>query len=148
MSDDPEETIFEHRRFHEGLEHFNGRRFWEAHESWEEIWLTATGASRVFLQGLIQIAAAYHLASRVRYRGASRLFAAGAAKLSSSAEVGTGVIDVPEILSHARGDQMRIEQRTVADELVALDPPRLSLREFTGAEKRKSSDPAIDEILE
>ena len=46
--------------FREGLAHFNNREFWEAHESWETLWLVAESDVEQFLQGLIQIAAAYH----------------------------------------------------------------------------------------
>ena len=67
--------------FLEGIEHFNARRFWEAHESWETLWLEAESDLEQFLQGLIQVAAAYHHIQRGTYRGAPRLFAAGLRRL-------------------------------------------------------------------
>ena len=70
-------------RFREGVEHFNALRFWDAHESWEELWLVAESDLHLFLQGLIQIAAAYHHVKRGTFRGAVRLFDAGLAKLSA-----------------------------------------------------------------
>ena len=66
----------------EGVNHFNRREFWEAHESWETIWLAAETDVEQFLQGLIQIAAAYHHVQRGTYRGAIRLFEAGLRRLS------------------------------------------------------------------
>src|SRR5204862_3032431 len=63
--------------FREGLAHFNNREFWEAHESWEALWLVAESDVEQFLQGLIQIAAAYHHLKRGTLRGAPRLFEAG-----------------------------------------------------------------------
>src|ERR1700681_2967726 len=71
---------FKHH-FREGLDHFNARRFWEAHEAWETIWLVAESDVEQFLQGLIQIAAAYHHVQRGTYRGAGRLFEAGLKRL-------------------------------------------------------------------
>ena len=68
--------------FLEGLDHFNARRFWEAHEAWETIWLVAESDVEQFLQGLIQIAAAYHHVQRGTYRGAGRLFEAGLKRLA------------------------------------------------------------------
>ncbi|MDA1193953.1 MAG: DUF309 domain-containing protein [Planctomycetota bacterium] len=45
-------------RFSNGVALFNARAFWEAHEAWEDLWLEAEGAHRLWLQGLIQYAAA------------------------------------------------------------------------------------------
>jgi predicted metal-dependent hydrolase len=66
----------------EGVDLFNARRFWHAHEAWERIWLVAEGDERLFLQGLIQLAAAYHHVHRGTYAGGLRLFDAALEKLS------------------------------------------------------------------
>lgn len=66
----------------EGIELFNEQQFWHAHESWEQLWLTARGEEKRFLQGLIQLAAAYYHVRRGTFRGAVRLFAAAQAKLA------------------------------------------------------------------
>ena len=65
-----------------GAERFNERRFWDAHEAWEVIWLVAATEVEQFLQGLIQIAAAYHHLQRGTFRGGVRLFDAGLRRLS------------------------------------------------------------------
>lgn len=67
--------------FLKGIERFNKREFWDAHEEWEEIWLHASSEMHQFLQGLIQIAAAYHHVKRGTLRGAVRLFDAALARL-------------------------------------------------------------------
>ncbi|MBI3557333.1 MAG: DUF309 domain-containing protein [Deltaproteobacteria bacterium] len=41
----------------QGCELFNEEEFFEAHEVWEELWLVEHGRDRVFVQGLIQVAA-------------------------------------------------------------------------------------------
>jgi predicted metal-dependent hydrolase len=64
-----------------GIEQFNAHRFWEAHEAWEQYWLTAGGDVKLFLQGLIQLAAAYHHVQRGTFRGGIRLFDAALLKL-------------------------------------------------------------------
>src|SRR5712691_395520 len=69
--------------FLEGIHNFNSRKFWEAHESWETLWLVAESDLDQYLQGLIQIAAAYHHVQRGTYRGAPRLFAAGLKRLEA-----------------------------------------------------------------
>lgn len=68
--------------FREGLDHFNAREFWDAHESWETIWLEAESDVHRFLQGLIQLAAAYHHVQRGTFPGGLRLFDAALEKLS------------------------------------------------------------------
>ena len=42
----------------EGIQLFNEERFWESHEALESAWLTASGADKEILQGLILLAAA------------------------------------------------------------------------------------------
>ena len=65
----------------EGVALFNEQRFWHAHEAWERLWLIERGPEKRFLQGLIQLAAAYHHVVRGNHRGARRLFDAALAKL-------------------------------------------------------------------
>jgi predicted metal-dependent hydrolase len=69
--------------FRAGLVHFNATEFWNAHESWETIWLEAESEVRRFLQGLIQLAAAYHHVKRGTYAGGLRLFDASLQKLEA-----------------------------------------------------------------
>ena len=66
-----------------GVAQFNAHDFWHAHESWEELWLAAEGERKQFLQGLIQLAAAYHHVRRGSSpRGAVRLFDAALQRLA------------------------------------------------------------------
>src|SRR3954452_11396722 len=69
--------------FLQGVEHFNAHEFWEAHESWETIWLVAETDVEQFLQGMIQLTAAYHHVKRGTHRGAVRLFDAALRRLSA-----------------------------------------------------------------
>lgn len=69
-------------KFQSGVRHFNAGRFFEAHEVWEELWLAAEEPEKTFLQGLIQIAAAFHHHERGNARGRQSLLAAGIAKLA------------------------------------------------------------------
>ncbi|MEO8379524.1 MAG: DUF309 domain-containing protein [Acidobacteriota bacterium] len=65
-----------------GIERFNAHEFWHAHEEWELLWLETGGEEKLFLQGLIQLAAAYHHVQRGTHRGALRLFDASLRKLT------------------------------------------------------------------
>lgn len=46
--------------FQRGAALFAQGQWWEAHEAWEGLWLTARGDTRHFLQALILLAAALH----------------------------------------------------------------------------------------
>lgn len=57
----------------EGLNHYHAGQFFAAHESWESVWLVAQEPEKMFLQALIQVAAAFHHLQRDNSLGASRL---------------------------------------------------------------------------
>ncbi|MGD0909320.1 MAG: DUF309 domain-containing protein [Candidatus Acidiferrales bacterium] len=67
--------------FQQGLEAFNSAHFYDAHEHWEEVWLETPHPEKMFLQGLIQVAAAFHHHSRSNFPGTRNLLQAGLAKL-------------------------------------------------------------------
>jgi predicted metal-dependent hydrolase len=69
------------RLFQKGLESFNSGHFYDAHEHWEEVWLETPNPEKIFLQGLIQVAAAYHHYSRANCLGTKNLLLAGVLKL-------------------------------------------------------------------
>jgi uncharacterized protein len=71
----------EEELFSRGVELFNTRYFFEAHEAWEEIWLHTAPPEKTFLQGLIQVTAAFHHHSRENLRGTKSLLRAGLLKL-------------------------------------------------------------------
>ncbi len=43
-----------------GIKHFNECEFFEAHDTWEELWTEYRGEGRKFYQGMIQTAVALH----------------------------------------------------------------------------------------
>ena len=78
-------------RFQEGIGQFNRGQFFEAHETWEEIWLAAQEPERTFLQGMIQVAAAFHHYCRGNRVGAKSLLEAGLKKLNRFQPVHRGI---------------------------------------------------------
>jgi len=112
-------------RFREGVAHFNSLEFWEAHESWEELWLVAETDLEQFLQGLIQLAAAYHHVRRGTFRGAVRLFDAALRRLSAFPQRFCG-IDRTAAENAARAHREWIAARIDSDERLGADEyPRL-----------------------
>jgi predicted metal-dependent hydrolase len=57
----------------EGLRCYDAREYFIAHEAWETVWLEAHEPDKTFLQGLIQVTAAFHHLQRNNPLGAARL---------------------------------------------------------------------------
>jgi predicted metal-dependent hydrolase len=57
----------------EGLQRYDAGEFFAAHESWESLWLVAEEPDKTFLQGLIQVTAAFHHLQRDNRLGTERL---------------------------------------------------------------------------
>ncbi len=79
------------RLYQKGLEAFNSAHFYDAHELWEEVWLETPNPDKMFLQGLIQVAAAFHHYSRANVLGTRNLLRAGLLKLDCFPEVHGGL---------------------------------------------------------
>jgi uncharacterized protein len=99
--------------FEEGIELFNQGRFFDCHESWEEVWKQAHGAEKLFYQGLIQAAVAILHAQRGNRDGARSLYAKARAKLDSIAPEHMGLAigrlrdDLAEFFETALSEQAR-----------------------------------------
>jgi uncharacterized protein len=64
---------------------FNQGLYWEAHEAWEELWLELEDEPKLFVQGLIQVAAGYHKATvQMQPRGCVKLLTTALQKLDAS----------------------------------------------------------------
>lgn len=63
--------------FRKGVQHFNRQEYFDAHEVWEGLWVNEKGEARNLLQGLIQIATAFHHFRQGNFRGARILFETG-----------------------------------------------------------------------
>jgi uncharacterized protein len=75
-----------------GIALFDAHRFWEAHEAWEDAWLEEDGDVRVFLQGLIQVAAGYYKATvQNQPNGCVKLLGSGLDKLRQLPDVFGGL---------------------------------------------------------
>jgi len=105
----------------EGIEQFNAQCFFEAHDTWEELWRGTSGPDRLFYQGLIQTAVAlYHLANG-NYRGARSQFGKALDKLERYIPVHQG-IDTALLVEDVRACQA-YARRGDTDNAVRPDPP-------------------------
>ena len=104
----------------EGVALFNQKEFWHAHESWEELWLEAGTDLHQYLQGLIQLAAAYHHVKRGTTRGAVRLFDAALKRLEAFPQAHLG-IDRGAAEAAALRDRDRLARGAAAGDFPTLD---------------------------
>jgi hypothetical protein len=119
------------RQFARGVAHFNAQEFFEAHEVWEELWLVAREPEKTFLQGLIQVAAAFHHHARENARGAKSLLAAGVAKLQGFPEDHRGIA-VSDFRTEAKSWLDEIEAGSVVESRAL---PLIRLLDASGNEK-------------
>lgn len=86
------------QRFQKGLEVFNSRDYYEAHEVWEDLWHEYRETDRTFLQGLIQISAGLYHLDCGNVRGARSQLSKGLQKLEPYKPLHKGV-DVPGLMN-------------------------------------------------
>ncbi len=71
-------------RFYQAVREFNQRRFFDCHETLEELWNEERSDLRRFYQGLLQIGVGYYkIITRPNYRGALALLESGAGYLTA-----------------------------------------------------------------
>jgi hypothetical protein len=90
-------TKLDAQGYRRGIQLFNRKEFFDAHEVWEEVWRDAEGQEKKFLQGLIQVAVAFHHHSTGNLTGTQSLLRRAAKNLADYPEQFLG-IRVPDLL--------------------------------------------------
>lgn len=73
-----------------GAADFDARRFFDAHERWEEVWDEADDPERRWIQGMIQVATGLHKLAAGRPDVCHTLLGKAAAKLADAPEAWEG----------------------------------------------------------
>ena len=68
--------------FNKGVDLFNQKNFYDAHEEWEEMWSNYYLKDRLFIQGLIQVTVSFYHLSTNNIKGAKNLMKRGVEKLN------------------------------------------------------------------
>jgi uncharacterized protein len=123
------------KKFKIGLAHFDAEKFFEAHEFWEEIWLVEAEPEKTFLQGLIQITAAFHHHQRGNPDGAQSLLTSGIVKLLRFPEDHHG-LPIKELRENAKKWVRALGEQVDTSELPL---PRLTPKQ--NSKRRKSRAP-------
>ena len=95
--------------YREGIRLFNSRKFYDAHEVWEDVWRESHGLEKRFLQGLIQAAVAFHHHSTGNVVGAYSLLERAHKNLAACPANfgGIGLNPLLESLQHWRASLAR-----------------------------------------
>jgi hypothetical protein len=101
----------------QGIREFNAGLFFRSHETLEGVWIVSPWPVRNFLQGIIQVAAAFVHLKRDQYAGTHHLLGEAILKLESFTPRYLGV-DVERLLADAR---------RCREEVLALGQDRLHL---------------------
>lgn len=117
------ELDWNHGELLAGRRCFDSGAFFEAHEHWELVWLTAPEPEKTFLQGLIQVAAAFHHFQRDNHAGTASLLRAALRRLDVYPGTFAGVEIAP--LRAAIGLWLQALEIVPASPLPAI--PRLQL---------------------
>jgi hypothetical protein len=101
---------------------WNERLFFEVHEVLEAVWKTASGGTRQVLQGVIQIAVAYHHLAHRNVRGARTLLVEGRARITGAPGEELEPIDLKNLLAATAPWESALTARTPPPDA----PPRLT----------------------
>src|SRR5262245_18397008 len=109
-----------------GIDRFNRRGFFEAHEEWEEICLEETGERKRVLNGLIQLAAGFVKVGIAEWSSADGLFEEAFAKLEDLPEAYLGIDLAPLLEAVARcHSDVRLILRGVLTSFDAFQIPQI-----------------------
>ena len=100
MAPESTELLTSHQSalLHQGIDLFNQGKFFDCHEVLEELWMECSGERKKFLQGIIQVAVAFHHLRNGNFVGASRLLSAGIEKIRSF-DSNQQLIDLPPLFA-------------------------------------------------
>jgi predicted metal-dependent hydrolase len=121
-------------RYLGGIQCFNARDFFEAHEVWESLWLDCADPERRFYQALIQAAVSLYHFGNGNLRGASKLYHSSKAYMDRypSPYLGLNTTAFWQQMAHCYAPlladpnpdrYLRPEENLIP--VIALDPPPL-----------------------
>jgi uncharacterized protein len=101
-----------------GLRLYEAQEFFAAHEEWESVWLKSPEPEKTFLQGLIQVTAAFHHLQRNNRLGTLLLLQAALLRLDRY-PASFGGISVMSLRNDVRACLLKLEVRENSSPVVA-----------------------------
>ena len=101
--------------FVDGIALFNEKKFYDAHETWEELWSEYRLKDDLFIQGLIQLSVAFFHITNLNLKGSSNLFKKCLPKLKKF-PINHRNINVSEIIICAENSEKKVNSIKKVDE--------------------------------
>jgi hypothetical protein len=114
---EPQLTPEERECLKRGVAEFNAGRYFECHDTLEDLWSGIRGPSRDFFQGLIQVAVAFHHLGNGNRAGAASLLEKALGRLERYGDAYLGV----DLVAHRAGLRSWLE-RVRSGEPVTPEP--------------------------
>ena len=108
--------------FARGLAQFNAGECFEAHETLEALWMLADGSEKRLLQGLIQLAVAWHHWQQGNLTGARGVLARARDRLNG---LELACLNLPQLVAEINQALEQLQTPTAAEN--ALPPLKLNL---------------------
>lgn len=122
-----------------GIDEFNRGRFFECHDTLEDLWHETRGIDRLFLQGLIQVSVGfYHILNR-NFKGATSQFTRGLNKLQKYRPLYRGV-ELERFMSQVV-TWLALAERGMAGEMVEMDETKIPKLQFTLQKEKTAWQP-------
>ena len=110
--------------FQKGIDAFNARCFYDAHEYWEELWLDYKLKDATFIQGLIQLAVSYFHLFNNNLNGARSMMQKCLGKFEG-AEMARG-IDKNKLIKQIK--QAQVHVNNISDKSYIIDSYIITLK--------------------
>ena len=110
-----------HGSLAEGLRRYDKGEFFAAHEAWECKWLESQEPEKTFLQGLIQVTAAFHHLQRNNPLGTTRLLQAALRRLEPYPARFGGI----SVILLCNDIRERLQTLNSGEPALGLFPPRI-----------------------
>ena len=88
--------------FYNGVDSFNAKEYYDAHEYFEEIWTEHQLEDRLFIQALIQLSVAYFHISNFNKNGAIGLFNKALSKLNKYIDHDELILNINSVIESAK----------------------------------------------
>ena len=104
----------EDRLFQDGIILFNDKKYYDAHESWEELWTEYKLDDDIFIQGLIQLAVAFFHITNLNLKGSRNLFIKCLPKLKNFPPNHRN-LNLSEIIDYAESSYEKVNSIEISD---------------------------------
>lgn len=96
--------------FQKGLVAFNEKKFYDAHEHWEDLWTNFYFKDRLLIQGLIQVSVGYFHITNLNLRGAKGLFNKCLPKLEKFIDSNQRIENLTDLITTVKNAKKCVEK--------------------------------------